>query len=82
MGKELEYLGEVKLEGKKGMKRLFEGDIEVGLIGKKMSRYMNVGIEGGKRVVFVEEMEEWGEGMMGVGLLKEDYREVDVIGGG
>ena len=47
-GKQFRYFAEVNFERNKAIKTFFQGDIDVRLIAKKISSYINVPIEAGK----------------------------------
>ena len=48
-GKQFEYFAEVNFERNKAIKTFFQGDIDVRLIAKKISSYINVPVEAGRR---------------------------------
>lgn len=81
-GKQFEYFAEVNFERNKAIKTFFQGDIDVRLIAKKISSYINVPIEAGKTLLFLDEIQECPEAIMALRFFKEDYPELHVIAAG
>ncbi len=63
-GKQFRYFAEVNFERNKAIKTFFQGDIDVRLIAKKISSYINVPIEAGKTLLFLDEIQECPEAIM------------------
>jgi len=63
-GKQFEYFAEVNFERNKAIKTFFQGDIDVRLIAKKISSYINVPVEAGKTLLFLDEIQECPEAIM------------------
>ena len=63
-GKQFEYFAEVNFERHKAIKTFFQGDIDVRLIAKKISSYINVPVEAGKTLLFLDEIQECPEAIM------------------
>ena len=74
--KAIKYFAEVNLERNKAIKTFFQGDIDVRLIAKKISSYINVPIEAGKTLLFLDEIQECPEAIMALRFFKEDYPEL------
>lgn len=81
-GKQFEYFAEVNFERNKAIKTFFQGDIDARLIAKKISSYINVPIEAGKTLLFLDEIQECPEAIMALRFFKEDYPELHVIAAG
>ena len=81
-GKQFEYFAEVNFERHKAIKTFFQGDIDVRLIAKKISSYINVPVEAGKTLLFLDEIQECPEAIMALRFFKEDYPELHVIAAG
>ena len=81
-GKQFEYFAEVNFERNKAIKTFFQGDIDVRLIAKKISSYINVPVEAGKTLLFLDEIQECPEAIMALRFFKEDYPELHVIAAG
>ena len=78
-GKQFRYFAEVNFERNKAIKTFFQGDIDVRLIAKKISSYINVPIEAGKTLLFLDEIQECPEAIMALRFFKEEYPELHVI---
>lgn len=81
-GKGFKYFAEVNFERHKAIKSFFQGDIDVRLIVQKISGYINVPIEAGKTLLFLDEIQECPEAIMALRFFKEDYPELHVIAAG
>lgn len=81
-GKQFRYFAEVNFERNKAIKTFFQCDIDVRLIAKKISSYINVPIEAGKTLLFLDEIQECPEAIMALRFFKEDYPELHVIAAG
>ena len=81
-GKQFRYFAEVNFERNKAIKTFFQGDIDVRLIAKKISSYINVPIEAGKTLLFLDEIQECPEAIMALRFFKEEYPELHVIAAG
>lgn len=81
-GKQFKYFAEVNFERNKAVKSFFQGDIDVHLIAQKISSYINVPIESGKTLLFLDEIQECPEAIMALRFFKEDYPELHVIAAG
>lgn len=81
-GKEFTYFAEVNFERHKAVKSFFQGDIDVHLIAQKIANYINVPIEGGKTLLFLDEIQECPEAIMALRFFKEDYPELHVVAAG
>ena len=81
-GKQFRYFAEINFERNKAIKTFFQGDIDVRLIAKKISSYINVPIEAGKTLLFLDEIQECPEAIMALRFFKEDYPELHVIAAG
>lgn len=57
-GKEFKYFAEVNFERHKAVKSFFQGDVDVHLIVQKIASYINVPIEEGKTLLFLDEIQE------------------------
>ena len=81
-GKEFKYFAEVNFERHKAVKSFFQGDVDVHLIVQKIASYINVPIEEGKTLLFLDEIQECPEAIMALRFFKEDYPELHVVAGG
>ena len=81
-GKQFKYFAEVNFEKNKAVKTFFQGDIDVHLIVQKISSYINVPVEEGKTLLFLDEIQECPEAIMALRFFKEDYPELHVIAAG
>lgn len=81
-GKEFKYFAEVNFERHKAVKNFFEGDIDIHMIAQKIASYINVPIEEGKTLLFLDEIQECPEAIMALRFFKEDYPELHVIAAG
>ena len=81
-GKKFKYFAEVNFEKNKAVKTFFQGDIDVHLIAQKISSYINVPIEEGKTLLFLDEIQECPDAIMALRFFKEDYPELHVIAAG
>ncbi len=82
LGKQFKYFAEVNFERNKAIKTFFQGDIDVHQIAQKISSYINVPIEKGKTLLFLDEIQECPEAIMALRFFKEDYPELHVIAAG
>lgn len=71
-GRQFKYFAEVNFERNKAIKTFFQGDIDVRLIAEKISSYINVPIEAGKTLLFLDEIQECPEAIMALRFFKED----------
>lgn len=81
-GKEFQFFAEVNFERHKTVKTFFQGDIDIRLIVQKIAIYINVPIEEGKTLVFLDEIQECPEAIMALRFFKEDYPGLHVIAAG
>lgn len=81
-GKKFKYFAEVNFERQKSIKSFFEGDIDVRLIAKKIAGFINVPIEEGNTLLFLDEIQECPEAIMALRFFKEDYPELHVVAAG
>lgn len=81
-GKQFKYFAEVNFEKNKAVKTFFQGDIDVHLIVQKISSYINVPVEEGKTLLFLDEIQECPEAIMALRFFKEDYPDLHVIAAG
>lgn len=81
-GKEFQFFAEVNFERHKTVKTLFQGDIDIRLIVQKIAIYINVPIEEGKTLLFLDEIQECPEAIMALRFFKEDYPGLHVIAAG
>ena len=81
-GKEFKYFAEVNFERHKAVKSFFQGDVDVHLIVQKITSYINVPIEEGKTLLFLDEIQECPEAIMALRFFKEDYPELHVVAAG
>ena len=63
-GKEFQFFAEVNFERHKTVKTFFQGDIDIRLIVQKIAIYINVPIEEGKTLLFLDEIQECPEAIM------------------
>ncbi len=81
-GKEFQFFAEVNFESHKTVKTFFQGDIDIRLIVQKIAIYINVPIEEGKTLLFLDEIQECPEAIMALRFFKEDYPGLHVIAAG
>lgn len=81
-GKEFQFFAEVNFERHKTVKTFFQGDIDIRLIVQKIAIYINVPIEDGKTLLFLDEIQECPEAIMALRFFKEDYPGLHVIAAG
>lgn len=81
-GKQFKYFAEVNFERSKAIKTFFHGDLDVRSIAEKISSYINVPVEAGKTLLFLDEIQECPEAIMALRFFKEDYPELHVIAAG
>ena len=81
-GKEFQFFGEVNVKRHKTVKTFFQGDIDIRLIVQKIAIYINVPIEEGKTLLFLDEIQECPEAIMALRFFKEDYPGLHVIAAG
>ncbi len=81
-GKQFKYFAEVNFEKNKAVKAFFQGDIDVHLIAQKISSYINVPMEAGNTLLFLDEIQECPEAIMALRFFKEDYPELHVVAAG
>lgn len=81
-GKSFKYFAEVNFERHKAVKSFFQGDIDVRLIAWKIAGYINVPVEEGKTLLFLDEIQECPEAIMALRFFKEDYPELHVVAAG
>lgn len=81
-GKEFQFFAEVNFERHKTVKTFFQGDIDIRLIAQKIAIYINVPIEEGKTLLFLDEIQECPEAIMALRFFKEDYPGLHVIAAG
>lgn len=81
-GKEFQFFAEVNFERHKTVKTFFQGDIDIRLIVQKIAIYINVLIEEGKTLLFLDEIQECPEAIMALRFFKEDYPGLHVIAAG
>lgn len=82
LGSSFTYFAEVNFERNKAIKEFFQGDIDVHLICQKIANYINVPVEEGKTLLFLDEIQECPEAIMALRFFKEDYTELHVIAAG
>ncbi len=58
LGSSFTYFAEVNFERNKAIKEFFQGDIDVHLICQKIANYINVPVEEGKTLLFLDEIQE------------------------
>ena len=80
--KEFTYFAEINFERNKAAKNFFLGDIDAHLIAQKIGSYINIPIEEGKTLLFLDEIQECPEAIMALRFFKEDYPELHVIAAG
>lgn len=81
-GKEFQYFAEVNFERHKAIRSFFQGDIDVHLIAQKIANYINIPVEEGKTLLFLDEIQECPEAIMALRFFKEDYPGLHVIAAG
>lgn len=81
-GKEFQFFAEVNFERHKTVKTFFQGDIDIRLIVQKIAIYINVPIEEGKTLLFLDEIQECPEAIIALRFFKEDYPGLHVIAAG
>ena len=81
-GKQFKFFAEVNFERNKAIKTFFQGDLDVRSIAEKISSYINVPVEAGKTLLFLDEIQECPEAIMALRFFKEDYPELHVIAAG
>lgn len=81
-GKEFQFFAEVNFERHKTVKTFFQGDIDIRLIVQKIAIYINVPIEEGKTLLFLDEIQECPEAIMALRFFKENYPGLHVIAAG
>lgn len=81
-GKEFKYFAEVNFERHKAVNTFFQGDIDIRLIAQKIAKYINVPIEEGETLLFLDEIQECPEAIMALRFFKEDYPGLHVIAAG
>lgn len=81
-GKEFQFFAEVNFERHKTVKTFFQEDIDIRLIVQKIAIYINVPIEEGKTLLFLDEIQECPEAIMALRFFKEDYPGLHVIAAG
>lgn len=81
-GKEFQFFAEVNFERHKTVKTFFQGDIDIRLIVQKIAIYINVPIEEGKTLLFLDEIQECPEAIMALRFFKEDYPGLHIIAAG
>ncbi len=81
-GKSFKYFAEVNFERHKAVRSFFQGDIDAHLIAQKIANYINVPIEEGKTLLFLDEIQECPEALMALRFFKEDYPELHVVAAG
>lgn len=81
-GKEFQFFAEVNFERHKTVKTFFQVDIDIRLIVQKIAIYINVPIEEGKTLLFLDEIQECPEAIMALRFFKEDYPGLHVIAAG
>lgn len=82
LGKQFKYFAEINFERHKAVKSFFQGDIDVHLIAQKISSYIQVPVEKGHTLLFLDEIQECPEAIMALRFFKEDYPELHVIAAG
>ncbi|MBQ8957401.1 MAG: ATP-binding protein [Bacteroidales bacterium] len=82
LGKQFKYFAEINFERQREAKAFFSGDFDVKLIAGKISNYVNVPIEPGKTLLFLDEIQECQEAIMALRFFKEDYPDLHVIAAG
>ena len=82
LGKQFKHFAEINFERQKEAKAFFSGDLDVRLIASKISNYINVPIEPGKTLLFLDEIQECPEAIMALRFFKEDYPDLHVIAAG
>lgn len=82
LGKQFKYFAEINFERQREVKTFFSGDLDVKLIASKISKYINVPIEAGKTLLFLDEIQDCPEAIMALRFFKEDYPDLHVIAAG
>lgn len=82
LGKQFKYFAEINFERQREAKTFFSGDLDVKLIAGKISKYINVPIEAGKTLLFLDEIQDCPEAIMALRFFKEDYPDLHVIAAG
>ena len=82
LGEQFKYFAEINFERQREAKAFFSGDLDVKLIASKISNYINVPIEPGKTLLFLDEIQECPEAIMALRFFKEDYPDLHVIAAG
>ena len=82
LGKQFKYFAEINFERQKEAKTFFMGDFDVKLIANKLARYIDVPIEPGKTLLFLDEIQDCPEAIMALRFFKEDYPDLHVIAAG
>ena len=82
LGKQFKHFAEINFERQREAKAFFSGDLDVRLIASKISNYINVPIEPGKTLLFLDEIQECPEAIMALRFFKEDYPALHVIAAG
>ena len=82
LGEKFKHFAEVNFEQLKNIHTFFSGDIDVRLITAKISKYINVPIEPGKTLLFLDEIQACPDAIMALRFFKEDYPQLHVIAAG
>ena len=82
LGKQFKHFAEINFERQREAKAFFSGDLDVKLIASKISNYINIPIEPGKTLLFLDEIQECPEAIMALRFFKEDYPDLHVIAAG
>jgi len=82
LGKQFKYFAEINFERQREAKAFFSGDLDVKLIASKIANYINIPIEPGKTLLFLDEIQECPEAIMALRFFKEDYPDLHVIAAG
>ena len=82
LGEQFKYFAEINFERQREAKAFFSGDLDVKLIASKISNYINVPVEPGKTLLFLDEIQECPEAIMALRFFKEDYPDLHVIAAG
>ncbi|MDO4511507.1 MAG: AAA family ATPase [Bacteroidales bacterium] len=82
LGEQFKHFAEVNFERHKAVKSFFQGDIDVRLIAQEIANYINVPVEAGKTLLFLDEIQECPEAIMALRFFKEDYPELHVVAAG
>ena len=81
-GKTFKYFAEINFERHKAAKEFFKGDIDARLIAQKIGSYINVPVEEGNTLLFLDEIQECPEALMALRFFKEDYPGLHIIAAG